>query len=306
MARFPPGTRHRHAARGGPHPTCGPDPTQTAARGHRRSVTGLARAARAAMIERTFEEVPHRAGRRPPRMSLDDEHEVIDSPAALFRHLSEAHGLDEARDLDPFTTPVHPWLRRHADLERAARLAAARHREDGAAPAGPAPDATASAKPERAAAPPPAAPDGEFRDPLVEALARGLARRGHDERRLRAAIRAYVSPDGRRGGEDAVRAELIGPLLDNLAAALDGGRSPGRAPAPGPSRPAPPTPPGAPPPCPGCRRCGSPCGPAATAAPRRARPARPARAPAGRGTRPARGGRPAPAPAARCAGSRPG
>jgi len=195
------------------------------------------------MIERTFEEVPHRAGRRPPRMSLDDEHEVIDSPAALFRHLSEAHGLDEARDLDPFTTPVHPWLRRHADLERAARLAAARHREDGAAPAGPAPDATASAKPERAAAPPPAAPDGEFRDPLVEALARGLARRGHDERRLRAAIRAYISPDGRRGGEDAVRAELIGPLLDNLAAALDGGRSPGRAPAPGPSRTAPPTPP---------------------------------------------------------------
>src|SRR6266545_4618773 len=194
MARFPPATRHRHAARGGPHPTCGPDPTQTAARGHRRSATGLARAARAAMIERTFEEVPYRAGRRPPRMSLDDEHEVIDRPAALFRHLSEAHGLDEARDLDPFTTPVHPWLRRHADLERAARLAAARHREDGAAPAGPAPDATASAKPERAAAPPPAAPDGEFRDPLVEALARGLARRGHDERRPRAGRRPGAPP----------------------------------------------------------------------------------------------------------------
>src|SRR6266498_458402 len=239
MARFPPGTRHRHAARGGPHPTCGPDPTQTAARGHRRSVTGLARAARAAMIERTFEEVPHRAGRRPPRMSLDDEHEVIDSPAALFRHLSEAHGLDEARDLDPFTTPVHPWLRRHADLERAARLAAARHREDGAAPAGPAPDATASAKPERAAAPPPAAPDGEFRDPLVEALARGLARRGHDERRLRAAIREYVSRDGRRG-EDGVRAELIGPLLDTLATELGGVQSGGGAPAPRPGQAAPP------------------------------------------------------------------
>ena len=178
-------------------------------------------------------------------MSVDDEHEVIDSPAALFRHLSEAHGLDDARDLDPVTTPVHPWLRRHADLERAARLAAARRREDAAAPAAAAPDRTAPA--ETAPAPPNGQGAG-FRDPLVEALARGLARRGHDERRLRAAIRAYVSPDGRRRGEDGVRAELIGPLLDTLAAELDGGPSGARAPAPGPSQAASPSPPRATPP----------------------------------------------------------
>jgi hypothetical protein len=179
-------------------------------------------------------------------MSVDDEHEVIDSPAALFRHLSEAHGLDDARDLDPVTTPVHPWLRRHADLERAARLAAARRREDAAAPAAAAPDRTAPA--ETAPAPPSGQQGAGFRDPLVEALARGLARRGHDERRLRAAVRAYVSPDGRRKGEDGVRAELIGPLLDSLAAELDGGRSGARAPAPGPSQAASPSPPRATPP----------------------------------------------------------
>src|SRR6266545_1079525 len=173
----------------------------------------------------------------PPRMSVDDEHEVIDSPAALFRHLSEAHGLDEARELDPLTTSVHPWLRRHDDLERAARLAAARRREDGAAPAGAAPNPTIPA----AETPParPAPPGGAFRDPLVEALARGLARRGHDERRLRAAIREYVSRDGRRG-EDGVRAELIGPLLDTLATELGGVQSGGGAPAPRPGQAAPP------------------------------------------------------------------
>jgi hypothetical protein len=179
-------------------------------------------------------------------MSVDDEHEVIDSPAALFRHLSEAHGVDEARELDPVTTPVHPWLRRHADLEQAARLAAARRREDAAAPAAAAPNRTAPA--ETTPAPPGGQQGAGFRDPLVEALARGLARRGHDERRLRAAIRAYVSPDGGRRGEDGVRAELIGPLLDALAAELDGGRSGARAPAPGPSQAASPSPPRATPP----------------------------------------------------------
>ncbi len=179
-------------------------------------------------------------------MSVDDEHEVIDSPAALFRHLSEAHGLDEARELDPVTTSVHPWLRRHDDLERAARLAAARRREDTAAPAGAAPNPTTSAETSPAARS--TSPAGSFRDPLVEALARGLARRGHDERRLRAAIHGYVSPDGRRGGEDGVRAELIGPLLDTLAAELGEGRSGARAPAPLPSQAAPPTSPRAAPP----------------------------------------------------------
>jgi hypothetical protein len=194
-------------------------------------------------------------------VSLDDEHEVIDSPTALFRHLVEAHDLAEARDLDPITTPVHPWLRRHAELERAARLAAARHREGvpppaGAPPSEPAePGMQAPAQPEPVQ--PPAgqprnpAPDspgqrrdppdkGAFRDPLVEALARGLGRRGHDERRVRAAIRAYVSPDGRRGGEDGVRAQLIGPLLDTLAAELTGGQARRSARPAADQRPAPP------------------------------------------------------------------
>jgi hypothetical protein len=171
-------------------------------------------------------------------VSLDDEHEVIDSPAALFRHLVEAHDLAEARDLDPISTPVHPWLRRHAELERAARLAAARHREGVAPPAVAAPPepaepgaAPAPAGPRRTPQPDPPdqrrdPPDNDaFRDPLVEAIARGLGRRGHDEPRVRAAIRAYVSPDGRRSGEDGVRSQLIGPLLDSLAAELTGGHA---------------------------------------------------------------------------------
>jgi hypothetical protein len=204
-------------------------------------------------------------------VALDDEHEVIDSPAALFRHLVEAHDLAEARELDPITTPVHPWLRRHAELERAARLAAARHREGVAPPAGPVLPDPAAAQPSsgpaspdlpagRAAGPalagreprtPPPDPPvqrrerpdaGAFRDPLVEAVARGLGRRGHDERRVRAAIRAYVSPDGRRAGEDGVRAQLIAPLLDTLAAELTGATAqrPGRPREQPPPRPSPP------------------------------------------------------------------
>jgi hypothetical protein len=54
--------------------------------------------------------------------SVAGEHEVIESADALFRHLYEVHGVEEAGDLDPDLTPVEPWLRRHADLERAARL----------------------------------------------------------------------------------------------------------------------------------------------------------------------------------------
>jgi hypothetical protein len=48
------------------------------------------------------------------------DHEVIDSPQALFRHLYEAHGVIEALDLDPDTAPLQFWLRRHSELERAA------------------------------------------------------------------------------------------------------------------------------------------------------------------------------------------
>ena len=53
------------------------------------------------------------------------DHEVIDSPQALFRHLYEAHGLVEALDLDPDTAPLQFWLRRHTELERAATRAPA-------------------------------------------------------------------------------------------------------------------------------------------------------------------------------------
>lgn len=56
------------------------------------------------------------------------DHEVIDSPQALFRHLYEAHGVIEALDLDPDTAPLQFWLRRHSDLERAAARAAAEER----------------------------------------------------------------------------------------------------------------------------------------------------------------------------------
>src|SRR4029453_17307887 len=56
-------------------------------------------------------------------MFSDADHEVIDSPEALFRHLYEEHGVEEARELDPDTAPLPFWLRRHADLERAERPA---------------------------------------------------------------------------------------------------------------------------------------------------------------------------------------
>jgi len=56
-------------------------------------------------------------------MFADADHEVIASPEALFRHLYEEHGVEEARDLDPETAPVQFWLRRHGELERAERAA---------------------------------------------------------------------------------------------------------------------------------------------------------------------------------------
>ena len=56
-------------------------------------------------------------------MFSDADHEVIDSPEALFRHLYEEHGVEEAADLDPETAPVQFWIRRHAELERAERSA---------------------------------------------------------------------------------------------------------------------------------------------------------------------------------------
>jgi hypothetical protein len=150
-------------------------------------------------------------------MSADADHEVIDSPEALFRHLYEAHHVEEALDLDPETAPVHFWLRRHAELEREAR-----------GPRTP------------PAVRPPAAPTAgrrpaAFGDPLVEAVARALAGRGHDEAAVRGAIRAYASPSGGRTGEAAVRGDFVEPMLraaaERLLGAPDRAAPPPRAPA---------------------------------------------------------------------------
>jgi hypothetical protein len=130
-------------------------------------------------------------------MSADADHEVIDSPEALFHHLYEAHHVEEALDLDPETAPVQFWLRRHAELERQARVAPR--------PAEPAPRPAAAGPQARRPAP--------FGDPLVEAVARALAGRGHDEAAVRGAIRGYASPAGGRTGEAAVRGDFVEPML---------------------------------------------------------------------------------------------
>jgi hypothetical protein len=168
-------------------------------------------------------------------MSADADHEVIDSPDALFRHLYEAHGVEEALDLDPETAPVQFWLRRHAELEREARLA--RRAAD--------PDPEPPAPPRQPESEWPGAGPGRegrrpaaFGDPLVEAFARALAGRGHGEAAVRGAIRGYASPASGRTGEAAVRGDLIEPMLRAAADRLLGGaRSPaGQPPA---ARPAP-------------------------------------------------------------------
>jgi hypothetical protein len=149
-------------------------------------------------------------------MSTDADHEVIDSPEALFRHLYEAHQVEEALDLDPASAPVQFWLRRHAELEREAGTARR--------PAEPGPR------------PPAAGRDGRrpagFGDPLVEAVARALAGRGHDEAAVRGAIRGYASPAGGRTGEAAVRGDFVEPMLlaaaERLLGAGRGAAQPGR------------------------------------------------------------------------------
>jgi hypothetical protein len=208
-------------------------------------------------------------------MFSDADHEVIDSPEALFRHLYEEHGVEEARELDPDTAPLQFWLRRHTDLERAER--AARRQPERAQPerrTEPAP------QPVRAQAPPPPqdqpAPRAEpalrdrperraqatgggregrrpagFGDPLVEALARALAGRGHDEVAVRSAIRSFADPGRGPAGEAAVRSVFVEPMLQSVAEHLLGAapRSPRPAP-PSQSAPAATTgpPPASPPP----------------------------------------------------------
>jgi len=86
---------------------------------------------------------------------------------------------------------------------------------------------------------PPAGRDGRrpagFGDPLVEAVARALAGRGHDEAAVRGAIRAYANPAGGRTGEAAVRGDFVEPMLraaaERLLGAAEGASQPARAPA---------------------------------------------------------------------------
>ena len=164
-------------------------------------------------------------------MFSDADHEVIDSPEALFRHLYEEHGVEEARDLDPETAPLQFWVRRHADLERAERAARPHpaptrpRRRRRRRPAERASRSTGRRRPSRdrrpnrrrpEAQPPrpasrqpwPEAPDrgggaaregrrlARFGDPLVEAMARALAGRGHDEAVVRSAIQSFAAPAG--------------------------------------------------------------------------------------------------------------
>jgi hypothetical protein len=172
-------------------------------------------------------------------MPDDVDHEVIDSPQALLRHLYEAHGVQEARDVNPSTAPLQFWVRRHAELERVG----ATSRGEPAAPPAPAP----------APAPPPARPAaGEsrppsagpryrpFADPLVEAAVTALVRRGLEERQVRRWIASH-------GGEEAVRATFLDPVVDTLAARMRGGVE-ARPQGQGGPPPAAPTSPPAPPP----------------------------------------------------------
>jgi len=193
-------------------------------------------------------------------MSADADHEVIDSPEALFRHLYEEHGVEEARDLDPDSAPLQFWLRRHADLERAQRAA---RRQPDRPPARPEPEPEAGSSAQRPPAPEvrpsakrpraadvrsPAQPprpeargvgrDGRrhagFGDPLVEAVARALAGRGYDEAAVRSAIRSFAADSRGPSGEAAVRAALIEPMLQSAAERLLGAPTEGR-PADGPA-----------------------------------------------------------------------
>lgn len=190
-------------------------------------------------------------------MFADADHEVIDSPEALFRHLYEEHGVTEAVDLDPETAPVQFWLRRHAELERAQR--SARRQPDPppppearpqpeARPRRPEPHPRAESRPPPPPSPPgpggrgPARPEGGtaaregrrhagFVDPLLEAMTRALVGRGHDEAAVRAAVRSFPPTGGRPAGEAGVRSAFVEPMLQAVTEHL---LAPG-----GPRRPAP-------------------------------------------------------------------
>jgi len=177
-----------------------------------------------------FDMLSERAWLGPPpgendRLMPDDfDHEVLDSPEALLRHLYEVHGVEEARDANPVTAPIQFWIRKHAELERDAGAPPPDPR-----PAPPDPRATATerhAAARPAGEPRPPAPPGPryrpFADPLVEAVATALVRHGLEERQVRRWIASHPGPDGRRGGEEAVRASFLAPVLEALAARIGG------------------------------------------------------------------------------------
>jgi hypothetical protein len=215
-------------------------------------------------------------------MFSDADHEVIDSPEALFRHLYEEHGVEEARELDPDTAPLQFWLRRHTDLERAQR-AASRHPDQPPDPAPPPQPQPAPrrqperAQPERRAQAAGGGREGRrparFGDPLVEAMARALAGRGHDEVAVRSAIRSFADPGRGPAGEAAVRRVFVEPMLQSVAEHLLGApRSNRPSPPPQPAPAAATTgPPAAPPPGPPDEQARS----RTTPPPAREEPARP-------------------------------
>jgi hypothetical protein len=203
-------------------------------------------------------------------MFSDADHEVIDSPEALFRHLYEEHGVDEARELDPESAPLQFWLRRHAELERAQRTTgrrpdpppeapAPRSQPEGRQRAEPQPrTASSPGPPARPSQPAGAGREGRrhagFGDPLVEAVARALAGRGHDEAAVRSAIRSFTDPGQGSSGEAAVRAVFVEPMLRSVAQQLLGApRSPDPPPYHQPSPATAPPPEAAPPPEPAPR-----------------------------------------------------
>src|SRR5215208_3014535 len=151
-------------------------------------------------------------------MFTDADHEVIDSPEALFRHLYEEHGVTEALELDPETAPVQFWLRRHAELERAQR-AARRPPERPPPPRDP---------PSRAEPPPgrEGRRHARFGDPLLEAMARALVGRGRDEAAVRSAIRSFPAGGGDPAGEAGVRAAFVEPMLQAVTDQLLDPRGP--------------------------------------------------------------------------------
>lgn len=141
-------------------------------------------------------------------MFADADHEVIDSPAALFRHLYEEHGVEEARDLDPDSAPLQFWVRRHADLERAQR--AARRQPDPPTPPGPEARSPAQQPPQ------PEARTSAQRPP--EPGARSSGRRGREPERRPSAQRGRSGTPG-RAEAGAAPAPPFPPA---------GGRGPGR------------------------------------------------------------------------------